>query len=262
MKTVLVTGANGQLGQCLKNYEKSHSDLNFIFKTSSELDITNKSNIEEICLNSSINYCINCAAYTAVELAENEPDKAKKINEIGVKYLSEICLKYNITLIHISTDFVFDGYSNKPYSERDITNPISVYGLTKRNGETIIENRLEKYFIINVVNDQVGSPTNCMDLSYTILMIISNEFTKYGIYHYSNKGFCNWFEFAQEIFKLKGISIKINPISSSQYPTLALRPKYSVLDTNKISKDMNIKLISWKKSLKIHFKNLENKTYN
>lgn len=276
MKTVLVTGSNGQLGTCLKDVAKSQEKIAFIFVNSSELDITNKTAVDNFFADKKIDYCVNCAAYTAVDKAESEIKKATKINVEGVQNLANSCNKKNTTLIHISTDFVFDGESQTPYKETDTPNPKSVYGETKLEGEQKIQLAIKKYFIIRtswlysehgnnfmktmlrlgnelpklgVVNDQKGTPTYAKNLAIVILKFIEATNLDFGIYHYSNKGETTWYEFAKEIFEQSKTVVELKPIKTADYPTAAARPKYSVLDTSKVESALNIAIPSWQKSL-------------
>ena len=286
MLTVLVTGKGGQLAQCIENIAPKYQDLNFIFKSSSELDITNYDNINSV-FNSiePFDYCINCAAYTAVDKAETETQVAYDVNVLGSKNLAEVCLKYNVTLVHISTDFVFDGDASQPYTEDSITNPLGVYGDTKLKGENAIVETLENFFILRtswlysefgnnflktmlrlarerdeiaVVGDQIGAPTYAKDLAKVVLHLIESRNMSYGIYNYSNEGVVSWYGFANEIFKLCNSNIKLHKIETKDYPTLALRPKYSVLSTSKIENALGIEIPNWKASLAKAFSNLEN----
>lgn len=286
MLTVLVTGKGGQLAQCIENIAPKYQDLKFIFKSSSELDITNYDNINSI-FNSSepFEYCINCAAYTAVDKAETETQDAYDINVLGSKNLAEACGKHDITLVHISTDFVFDGNALQPYNEDSITNPLGVYGDTKLKGENAIAEILENYFIlrtswlyseygnnflktilrlarerdeIGVVDDQIGSPTYAKDLAEVVLQLIGSRNTSYGVYNYCNEGVVSWYTFASEIFRLSKSSINLNAIKTKDYPTPALRPKYSVLNTAKLENALGIKIPNWKASLASAYSNLEN----
>tara|TARA_R100001369_G_scaffold21694_1_gene39368 strand:- start:132 stop:998 length:867 start_codon:yes stop_codon:yes gene_type:complete len=287
MITVLVTGKGGQLAQCFENIAPKYLDLNLIFKSSSELDITNSDNLSSV-FNSSdqFDYCINCAAYTAVDKAETETKEAFNVNVLGSKNLAEACRKHDIILVHISTDFVFDGNALQPYAEDSLTNPLGVYGNTKLKGENAIVETLENYFIlrtswlysefgnnflktmlrlslerdeISVVADQVGSPTYAKDLAGVVLQLIESRNTSYGIYNYSNEGVASWYDFANKIFKLCNSRIKLNKIDTKDYPTPAARPKYSVLDTSKIEKLLKLEIPHWKVSLAMAFLNLENK---
>lgn len=273
---VLVTGAAGQLGQSLQFIASQYPDIRFAFCDSKELDIANPDNCKQVFSKYKPSYCINAAAYTAVDKAENEPEKAHLINVIGAKNLAEVSKEYNTILLHISTDFVFDGNKNTPYNEEDLTNPTGVYGQTKLDGETTVEQTWEKYFIIrtswvyspfghnfmktmlrlaserdtiSVVNDQVGTPTNALDLAEALLTIVTSGKSTFGIYHFSNEGACSWYDFAKEIFLVNGISINLQPIPTSNFPAPAKRPAFSVLDKSKIKTVFGLKIKSWQESL-------------
>lgn len=276
MKKILVTGANGQLGLCLKIKSKENKGLDFVFLDSKALDITNPNQIEVVFKDSNFDYCINCAAYTAVDTAEDNQENAYKINVLGSKNLAEASEKFNSVLIHISTDFVFNGKNKEPYKETDLTHPLSVYGKTKLEGELIISSILKKYYIIrtswlysefksnfvktmlklasernelSVVNDQFGTPTNANDLAKVIIEIINCNTQAYGLYHFSNLGKTTWYGFASAIFELTNTKIKLNPVTSKTFKTKAKRPKYSVLDKTKISLVFNVEIADWRKSL-------------
>ena len=277
---ILITGANGQLGMCLKDQVKKFPSFEYHFKSSKELDITNREFVSLLFSEEKYDYCINCAAYTAVDKAEEERERAFLVNAEAVKYLAEASKKSNTTLIHISTDFVFDGTKTSPYTEEDSTNPINVYGASKLKGEQYVQEILSNYFIIrtswvyseygnnfvktmlrlakerdeiSVVNDQVGSPTYAGDLAEFLLTIIAKNSNKYGLYHYSNEGAISWYDFAKEIFKESSSKLDIIPISSKKYSSNVKRPSYSVLDKSKIVKKLNISLIHFKSSLKESF---------
>lgn len=280
---VLVTGAKGQLGQAIQSIVGNQPSIDFVFCNSSELDITNLENCEAIFKQYKPNFCINTAAYTAVDKAEIEPEKAKLINIIGAKNIAEVCKNNNIILLHISTDFIFDGNSKKPYTETDIPNPSGVYGKTKLDGEIAIQNTWKKHFIIrtswvysqfgnnfmktiirlgsekdslSVVNDQIGTPTYAVDLAEVLIQIILSPITNntlsntFGIYNFSNEGKCSWFDFASEILTLNNIKLNMKGIPTEGYPTPAKRPKYSVLDKTKITTTFGIQIKKWKESLK------------
>lgn len=276
MKNVLVTGGKGQLATCIKDVQKNLEGYNFIFVDADELDITKEEEIKNFFDTHEIHYCINCAAYTAVDKAEKETQSATLINERGTEYLAKFCKYKNATLIQISTDFVFDGQQSFPYKEEDDTNPLGVYGLTKLKGEkaAIIT---EKHFIIrtswlysehshnffktmlrlgkerdelSVVYDQIGTPTYAGDLAMVILKIIQDNSDSFGIYHYSNEGVASWYDFAKAIFDEAEIEIRLNPIKTEQYPTPAERPNYSVLDKTKIKGELEINIPYWRDSLK------------
>ena len=278
---VLVTGANGQLGQSIKFIANKYPTIQFIYTDFHEMDITNIESCTNAFLKYKPQFCINTAAYTAVDKAESEPEKAHLINSIGPENLAKVCKEYDTILLHISTDFIFDGTSKTPYLESDLPNPQSVYGQTKLEGEIAIQNTWEKHFIIrtswvysqfgtnfmktmlrlaserdslSVVSDQIGTPTNAVDLAECLLTIISFDFRLstfdcYGIYNYSNEGVCSWYDFAAAIFHQKEIKIDLKPIPTSAYPTPAKRPAYSVLDKKKIKDTFNIEISEWKASL-------------
>ncbi|MCM4150231.1 dTDP-4-dehydrorhamnose reductase [Arenibacter sp. N53] len=272
---LLITGANGQLGRCLQDLAEKYPNYQFHFKTSKELDITKKNRINKLFALEKYDYCINCAAYTAVDKAETDQENAFLVNAEAVKYLAEACKTHNTTFIHISTDFVFDGSKNTPYVEEDVPSPINVYGASKLKGEQYVQDILAQFFIIrtswvyseygnnfvktmlrlgaerdelSVVNDQLGSPTNASDLAEAILKIIILKGTNYGLYHFSNEGAISWFDFAKAIFEIKGLDVKLKPIPSRAFPLPAMRPIYSVLDTTKV-KDGGMTIRFWKDSL-------------
>lgn len=274
---VLVTGSGGQLGQSLQFIAEEYSDIQFHFLSASDLDITNKEVIESVFNTIQPDFCINAAAYTAVDKAETEEDNAYLINVVGAKNLAKICKEYNASLIHISTDFVFDGYKNTPYTEKDLTNPQGIYGKTKREGEEEIIKIVKEYFIIrtswlysqfgnnfmktmlrlaqdrdvlSIVNDQIGTPTHAVDLAKVIVKIIQSKSKNYGIYHFSNEGNASWYDFAKKIFEINNVSIDLKPIPTTEFPTPAKRPKYSVLDKSKIKSEFNITINSWEDSLR------------
>jgi dTDP-4-dehydrorhamnose reductase len=278
---VLVTGSNGQLGMELRILAASYPQYNFIFLSHLDLPIENRETVFYFFRNYSPDYCINCAAYTAVDKAESEKNLAFDINTEGAVLLAAACSVYNTKLIHISTDYVFDGTASVPYKEDDSTNPQSVYGESKLEGEmqvvqfnkeaiiirtSWVYSEFGKNFVktmlklmsekkeINVVSDQIGSPTYAADLAETIMGIILNsQFSiinwTSGIYHFSNEGIISWYDFAIAIKELSGSTCKINPIPTSQFPTPAKRPAYSVLDKTKIQKTFSIQLKDWKQSL-------------
>ena len=280
MKRVLVTGANGQLGKSIKRISSNFKELKFVFTDVDELDITNSKEVNTHFASNKIEYCINCAAYTAVDKAEEEFDKAFLINATAVKNLAEACKTSGTVLIHVSTDFVFDGTKSTPYTEEDTPNPISVYGKSKLKGEEYIQETLDSYFIvrtswlyseygnnfvktmlrlsetrkqISVVNDQIGSPTYAGDLAEFILKIVSSESTAYGLYHYSNLGAISWYDFAVEIFRQFGKEIDVQPIKTKDYPTAAKRPKFSVLKFS-LNSNCDLKQCYWKTPLKAFLK--------
>ena len=277
MKTVLVTGASGQLGKCLQKYALETISVNWLFMDSSEIDITSKESVEQCFQNKKIDYCINCAAYTNVEKAESEMDKAYQINSEAVKELAKICKKYDSVLIHISTDYVFDGKSKIPYSEEDQTNPINAYGASKLQGEINIQKHMDKYFIfrtswlysefghnfyltvvkkssenvpLNITTAQTGTPTNANHLAHLILMLIQEENKNYGLYHFSNTGETTWYGFAEEILRVSNTLHLVELNKDNSYKTIATRPEYSVLDKKKLKDILKYKPATWQEALK------------
>ena len=273
---VLVTGASGQLGQSIQFIASNYSDCQFIFASSTDLDITNQERVNHFFDTNTIDFCINTAAYTAVDKAESEIDKAESINVVGPRNLAIACQKNQVKLLHISTDFVFDGASSKPYLETDATNPLGIYGKTKLEGEQAVANAMNDYFIIrtswvysqfgnnfmktmlrlaserdtlSIVSDQIGSPTNAVDLAKALLSIIQSNSSKYGIYNFSNEGIASWYDFATEIFRINKVVINVNPIPTEAFPTPAKRPKYSLLDKSKIKNAFGIDIKTWQESL-------------
>ena len=275
-KNILVTGAKGQLGQEFQQLEKNFPSLNFLFVSKNELSIADENAVNTFFKNKQIDICINCAAYTAVDKAETDKETAIAVNAIAVGYLAKACKNHNAKFIHISTDYVFDGKGIKPFTENDQTNPVNFYGQTKLSGElnalkeneeTIIirtawvyssfGNNFVKTMIrlmneresIGVVNDQYGCPTFAADLAQAIMQIIVGNNFLAGIYHYSNKGKISWYDFAKEISQQINSHCVVNEITTSQFPTPAARPSYSVLDTSKIAETFNITITEWKESL-------------
>ncbi|MCT7433162.1 dTDP-4-dehydrorhamnose reductase [Aliarcobacter cryaerophilus] len=274
---ILVTGSMGQLGSEIKELSSNYN-YNFFFTTRDDIDITSKDSIKEFCQTNSINVIINCAAYTAVDKAQSDIENADLLNRKAVKKLSIVAKELNIKLIHISTDYVFDGKNFKPYVEEFQTNPQSVYGKTKLDGENEMRdiNPLNSIIIrtswvysyygnnfvktmlrlgkekeeLGVIFDQIGTPTYAKDLAITILDIIPQiENSKVEIYNYSNEGVLSWYDFAKEIMKMAKIDCKINPIETYQYPTPAKRPHFSLLNKSKIKQKFNIEIPYWKDGL-------------
>lgn len=277
MKTILVTGSNGQLGSELQELAKS-SDYQFIFTDVAELDLSKAEAIEAIFNKYSFDVCINCAAYTAVDKAEDDEATAFMVNAQAVNHLSQQCSKHDVLFIHVSTDFIFSGNGNVPLKEDDIPLPINVYGETKLAGEKAAQNNWEKSVIIRtswvystfganfvktmkrlmdernelgVIYDQVGTPTYARDLAQLILKVVdeAND-SNYGVYHYSNEGVVSWFDFAVAIKDLFELDCTIHPIPTEAYPTPAARPKYSVMSKQKVKDTFNISVPYWRDSLK------------
>jgi len=290
-KNVLVTGGNGQLGNELRRNTTLHeNNLRFFFTDVAELDITNADSVDRFVEENSIKYIINCAAYTAVDKAEDDVELCYKINRDAVKNLAIAANKYGAKVIHVSTDYVFDGTKTTSYVETDPTSPKSVYGQSKMEGEQILleycpesaiirtawlysiyGNNFVKTMIrlgherseLNVVADQTGTPTNAGDLAKAILRIIdfseTNDFVA-GIYHYSNMGVTTWYDFTLAIHRDAEIKdCKVNPITTDMYPTKATRPMYSVLDKSKIMKTFGLRIPKWEDSLSVCVKELQDK---
>ena len=265
----LVTGAAGQLGTELRVLLKDSA----IYVDRNELDISSETDVRRFLQKNSFDCIINCAAYTAVDKAEDEPLLADAINHLGAKWLA----KYGRCIIHISTDYVFDGTHSKPYLEDDLTHPVSVYGQSKLEGEQAVLINAEIAVIIrtawlysahgnnflktmlrlgrerdhlNVVSDQVGTPTFAGDLAKAIVRILPKVVAgKKNIYHFTNEGVCSWYDFAHAIMKIAGLSCKVHPIESKNYPTKATRPFYSVLNKEKIKSDFKLEIPHWRDAL-------------
>ncbi len=277
MQTVLVTGASGQLASCIKKFSEAEDTIDWLFMDSSEIDITSKCDLEGCFKSKRIDYCINTAAYTNVEKAESEQEKAFKVNADAVKNLAVICKKNSTVLIHISTDYVFDGKTSKPYSETDSTNPINVYGASKLKGETYIQENMDEYFIfrtswlfsefghnfyktilkkvaenatLNITTAQTGTPTNANHLAQLILKLIREKNSDYGLYHFSNLGETTWYGFAEEILRVSNNLEKIKLNKDNSYKTIAARPQHSVLDKQKLIKALKFTPVSWEEAVR------------
>ncbi|MEJ5961266.1 dTDP-4-dehydrorhamnose reductase [Pedobacter immunditicola] len=277
MNNIIVIGGSGQLGQCLQEVVRTEPPLfNYVFLSQSELDLSMQLQVESVFEQYKPLFCINCAAYTAVDHAEEDHNAAHQVNEYAVKRLAETCAKYQSTLVHISTDFVFDGLTGVPLSEESVTNPINVYGLSKLKGEQAIPLVLNNYYIfrtswlysekannfcktmlklaqikdqLQVISDQVGTPTYAMDLAKCIVQVIKANKKAYGIYHYSNEGVASWYDFAKAIFDFAEVDIEVIPVNSDAFKTKARRPHYSVLDKSKIKNTFDISIPYWRESL-------------
>lgn len=288
MNNILVTGAEGQLGSEIKKISDKLSDYHFIFTNKSTLNIYEKNKLCSFIEENKIKSIINCAAYTNVDKAESDAELCEKVNSIAPQYLAEVAKLYKCKFIHISTDYVFDGNSFKPYLTNDTPNPQSKYGETKLLGELAInkvnpENsiiirtswvyssfgnnfvktmlRLEKERDeLNIIYDQIGTPTFAGDLAEAILKILPKINNKHvEVFHYSNEGVSSWYDFATAIFELSDSKCKVKPIKSSQFPTIAKRPLYSVLDKTKIKETYQINIPYWRESLKKCLKILKDK---
>ena len=275
-KKIIVTGSSGQLGSELKELSRNDQRFDFLFLSRDQLEITNESSVKNILEAHRPQFLINCAAYTAVDKAETEKQLADEINGTAVGNLAKHCGALQIKFLHLSTDYVYNGEGRNPLKETDLVDPINYYGRSKLMGErlafrnnpqtiiirtswvysyyghnfvkTMIRLMKEREFI-NVVNDQYGSPTYALDLAEAILEIIGSGRWTSGIYNFSNEGIISWFDFAIEIKRQLGFSCKINPISTSEFPTAAKRPAWSVLDNSKIQQTYGIKLKPWHESL-------------
>jgi len=285
-KSILVTGSNGQLGSELQSISAEYSEYDFFFADRTVLDLENTDAIKKYFDENSYDIIINCAAYTAVDQAESDEKLANKINNQAVEALANAAKENKTSLIHISTDYVFDGKNHRPYSEDDTLSPQGVYGQTKLDGEKALlglnpgksiiirtswvyssfGNNFVKTMLrlgkdrdeLGVIFDQVGTPTYAKDLAETILTILpklSNENVE--IFHYSNEGVCSWYDFAKAIFELSEVKCRVNPIETREYPTPAKRPHYSLLNKSKIKNSFDIEIPYWKESLKLCLETLK-----
>lgn len=271
---VLVTGANGQLGyDVIKRLEEK--EIKYLGTDRDTLDITKEDDVKRVIRGYSPDVIVHCAAYTAVDRAEDERELCYAVNVLGTRYIAEACKEIDAKMIYISTDYVFDGEGDKPFEVTDKPNPINYYGKTKHEGELEVQNLIDKYFIvriswvfgsngnnfvktmlrlgkerdeISVVADQVGSPTYTYDLAGLLVEMIETD--NYGVYHATNEGYCSWYEFACEIFKQAGMDIKVNPIKTEDYPTRAKRPKNSRLSKENIAIEGFQKLSNWQNALR------------
>jgi dTDP-4-dehydrorhamnose reductase len=277
---ILITGSNGQLGNELRKISGNFPADRFIFTDVDELDITNSNAINHFFEKNRISSVINCAAYTAVDKAESDESTAMLINATAVEYLAKACNKADATLIHVSTDYVFDGRACKPYSEDHPTAPASAYGRSKLAGEKAAPNAPASVVIrtswlysqfgnnfvktmlrlgseretLNVVFDQTGSPTYAADLAQTIMTILRHTKNgksqdRHAIFHYSNEGVCSWYDFAHEIMQMAGLKCVVKPIETKDYPAPAPRPHYSALNKSRIKEKYGIEIPHWKESL-------------
>ena len=285
MKEILVTGSNGQLGSEIRQLEKQYPGFAFTYTDVDELDLTDEKAVNDFLKDSTFDYCINCAAYTAVDKAEDDRELTMLINATAVGFLAKACAFHHVYLIHISTDYVFDGTNYRPYTETDPPSPNSFYGLSKRKGEEAMEQFAKRGLIIRtawlyssfgnnfvktmlrlgnerdalgVVADQIGTPTYAGDLARAILNILAGEKFQDGmeIYHYSNEGVISWYDFAQAIMRESGTPCRINAIESKDFPAKANRPFYSVLNKSKMKRYFGIEIPYWLDSLKIVLKQL------
>jgi len=272
---ILVTGANGQLGSELRMLSINNKNR-FVFTDQEELDITNQEDVYSFFDDMMPQICINVAAYTAVDKAETDDEKCRKVNTLAPEILAKVCKTYNTKLFQVSTDFVFDGESNTPYQENSPVNPLNVYGKTKQEGEQRILTQNSDSVIIrtswlyssfgsnfvktmirlgkekrelSVVYDQIGTPTYAKDLAEVLLVMVEQASKYKGIYHFSNEGVCSWYDFAHAIFEIHKIRVTLHPIRTAMYPTPAKRPHYSVLDKSKIKTETAITIRHWREAL-------------
>jgi dTDP-4-dehydrorhamnose reductase len=282
----LVLGASGQLGQCFNRVVSGREENNWLFPEEGTANIMNFQSLEALFRENKPIFVVNCAAYTAVDKAEDEAELCRKINVDGALNIAILCRQYGATMIHVSTDFVFKGDTPSLLNEQDVAQPINVYGLTKLEGELAIMKELPEHFILrtswlyseyasnfvktmlrlaadreslNVIVDQIGTPTYAIDLVGAILTIIESGKTDYGVYHYSNEGVTSWYDFAVAIFQLSNLNVKVMPISTSEYRTAAVRPKFSVMDKSKIKGTFGLQIPYWRDSLAICLETLTNK---
>lgn len=274
---VLVTGANGQLGQCIKKQASNFSELELHYFSSVNLDITDAENVNEAFKEGNYDWCINCAAYTNVEKAESEEEKSFSVNAEGAKNIAKACAEFGVKLIHISTDYVFDGEKDSAYVEEDQVNPINVYGASKLKGEEYIQQNLAEYFILRtswlysefchnffntmlrkaneencmlkITTEQKGTPTNANDLAVAALQLISEQKNAYGVFHFSNEGEATWYDFAKAIFTNANKLNDVELIASNEYKTIAKRPNNSILAKEKIKKSLGVNIPTWQESL-------------
>ncbi len=274
---ILVLGASGQLGQCLKKVAEERNINNISFPDENKGNILDIDLLKTLFAEEQPTHVINCAAYTAVDKAEDDIDLCRKINKDGALNIASVCKAHNATLIHVSTDFIFKGDRPELLKEDDLAEPINIYGLTKLEGEQDVINTLNEHFIVrtswlyseyannfvktmlklgadrdelSIIADQIGTPTYAIDLAGAILSIIESGQKDYGVYHYSNEGVTSWYDFAVGIFNLSNTTVNVKPISTAQYPTRAVRPKFSVMDKTKIKAVFGITIPYWRDSLK------------
>jgi len=284
---IVVLGASGQLGSCLKKNSTERNITDISFPPEESANILDKELLDKLFTAEKPQFVINCAAYTAVDKAEDDVETCRKVNRDGAAYIAEVCKKHQATLIHISTDFVFKGDVPKLLTETDPAEPENMYGLTKLEGETAIAEILPEHYTLRtswlysefgnnfvktmlrlgrereqlgVIVDQVGSPTYAIDLANTILDIIEVDNKAYGIYHYSNEGVTSWYDFAKAVFDLSETTVKLNPVKTSEYVTRAVRPAYSVMDKSKIKSAFGVEIPYWRDSLGICVDRLVNET--
>lgn len=273
---IIVLGASGQLGSCIKKVSAERNTHDILFATQENGNILNKELLDKIFEHEKPSFVINCAAYTAVDRAEDEQELCRRINRNGALFIANACKQHNASLVHISTDFVFKGNIASPLKETDPTAPENIYGITKLEGETVIAETLPEHFIVRtswlysefgnnfvktmlrlgkdkselgIIADQIGSPTYAIDLAGAILDIIESESKSYGIFHYSNEGVASWFDFAKAVFDIGNMPLRLNPLRTAEYVTKAVRPAYSVMDKSKIKSTFGLQIPYWRDSL-------------
>ena len=283
MSTIVVFGASGQLGQCLAHVARERNTQGLVFPSEDQANILNPAGLRALFEQHRPAYAINCAAYTAVDKAEDEVEIARKVNRDGAENLARLCAEFGAVLVQISTDFVFAGSGNQPLAETDPAEPISIYGLTKLEGEQAVAAATDKYFTLRtswlyseyagnfvktmrklgaereelrVIWDQVGTPCYAIDLAGAILTIIESRSTAYGLYHYSNEGLTSWYDFATAIFELSQLPTRTVPIRTAEYPTKATRPPFSVMDKSKLKQTFGLAIPHWRASLEVCIKAL------
>ncbi len=284
MGNIVVFGASGQLGHCLKDVAERESVESIFFPLEAEANILDPDCLRKVFENYKPSYIINCAAYTAVDKAEDEQEIAEKVNKTGVENLAKLCAEFNSAFIHVSTDFVFKGDQATPRKEDDEAAPINVYGKTKLDGEQALAAILDRYFIIRtgwlysehgnnfvktmlrlgaergnltVIADQAGTPTYAPDLAACILQVIKSNSEAYGIYHYSNEGIASWYDFSKAIFDIYGMPVNVKPVKTEEFVTKAKRPAYSVMDKSKIKNTFGLEIPYWRESLVTCIKKLK-----
>lgn len=278
---VLVTGVKGQLGYDVVN-ECKKQGIDPVGVDIEEMDITDEAAVRKVITESNVEAVIHCAAYTAVDAAEDNVDLCRKVNAGGTENIAKVCKELNLKMMYISTDYVFDGQGERPWQPDDERHPLNVYGQTKCEGEYAVEKYLDKYFIVriawvfgvngknfiktmlrlgkergavSVVNDQIGSPTYTFDLAVLLVDMIQTE--KYGRYHATNEGLCSWYEFACEIFKQAGMDVTVTPVSSDQFPAKAKRPSNSRMSKDKLEENGFNRLPTWQDALSRYLKEIQ-----
>ncbi len=276
-RNILVLGGAGQLGQCIQKVEQEFDLGTFFYADEVNGNILDSEVLEKLFHETQPQYVINCAAYTAVDKAEEETELCRAVNAEALEHITRFCKEYDSVLIQISTDFVFQGDTPALLNETMKAEPISVYGQTKLQGERVVEANMNKYFILRtswlysefannfvktmlrlsetrsslgIIVDQIGTPTYAVDLARAILIIISSNNESYGVYHYSNEGAISWFDFAKAIFEIEGSEMDLKPLRTDEYPTKAERPSFSVMDKQKIKDEFNLSIPYWRDSLK------------